>query len=64
MNSKNDKEMKNGWISVKRLWPSGAVEVATNFGRKVYFGYSKRDAERKYRQDVDLVGEKMRRVEF
>lgn len=52
------------WISVEfEGWASTFVVVRSSEAETCrYFGYSKRDAERLYRQKFGLVGKRMRRI--
>ena len=52
------------WISVEfEGWASTFVVVrSSEADTERYFGYSKKEAEQRYRQKYGLVGVKMRRV--
>lgn len=52
------------WISVEyEGWAATFVAVrSSEAATERYIGYSKKDAERKYRQKYGLVGVKMRRA--
>ena len=57
--------MKNmKWISVEfEGWAATFVVVRSSEAEtERYYGYSKKDAERKYRQKYGLVGMKLRRI--
>ena len=53
------------WISVEfEGWAGSFIAIRSSevSGTERYFGYSKKDAELKYRQKYGLVGVRMRRV--
>ena len=52
------------WISVEfEGWAATFVVVrSSEFGSERYYGCTKKEAERKYRQKYGLVGVRMRRV--
>jgi len=52
------------WISVEfEGWAATFVVVRSSEAEtERYYGYSKKDAERKYRQKYGLVGMKLRRI--
>ena len=54
------------WISVEYDGYAGAVIVikSSEADTQRYFGYSKKEAERRYRQKYGLEGVRMRRVEI
>lgn len=53
------------WISVEfEGWAGSTIAIRSSevSGTEYYFGYSKKEAEQRYRQKYGLVGMKMRRV--
>jgi hypothetical protein len=52
------------WISVEyEGWASSFVVIRSSLGEtERYFGYSKKEAERMYRQKYGLVGKRMKRI--
>lgn len=57
-------QMKMNWISVEyEGWAATFVVVrSSEADTERYYGYSKKEAEQKYRQKHGLVGVRMRRV--
>lgn len=54
------------WINVEfEGWAGSFIAIRSSevSGTERYFGYSKKEAERRYRQKYGLVGVRMRRVE-
>lgn len=54
------------WMDIERVSNSYGVgyRIWTRHGAMTYYGYSKRDAERKYRQTYNLVGVKFTKLEY